>query len=248
MDKALDRATSSNARRLLGAVWRAFRAEQTGLLVFAGVAVAALSFQEIADDMAEGDTRGIDQAVMLMLRDPGRLSEPIGPPWLKTMAMDLTSLGSLAVLGLVVLLLAGLFLALRRRLEAALIVGSAGGGLALSQGLKAVFDRDRPDPAWHAVEAVNASFPSGHAMLSAVVFLTLGVLVSRFATRRRIRFWALGTAVLLTLLVGVSRVYLGVHWPSDVLAGWCLGAAWAGLCWLAAFLIERRAARRAAFT
>lgn len=234
--------------RLARAAWRAFRAEKVGVVVFGGAAAGLLAFLEIADDMVEGDTHGIDQAVMLALRDPGRLSEPIGPAWLKTMAMDFTALGSLAVLGLIVLLLGGLFLALGRRLEAMLIVVSAGGGLALSQGLKALFDRDRPDPAWHAVEAVNASFPSGHAMLSAVVFLTLGALVSRFATRRRIRAWALGTAMLLTLLVGVSRVYLGVHWPSDVLAGWCLGSAWAGGCWLAAFLIERRAARRATFT
>ncbi|HYD44555.1 MAG TPA: phosphatase PAP2 family protein [Phenylobacterium sp.] len=238
----------ARAAELARAAWRAFLAEKVGVVVFAGAAAGLLSFLEIADDMAEGDTRGVDEALMLMLRDPGELSEPVGPAWVKTMAMDFTSLGSLAVLGLIVLLLAGLFLALRRRLEAALIVASAGGGLALSQGLKAFFDRDRPDPAWHAVEAVNASFPSGHAMLSAVVFLTLGALVSRFATRRRIRAWALGTAMLLTLLVGLSRVYLGVHWPSDVLAGWCLGSAWAGGCWLAAFLIERRAARRARFT
>ena len=236
------------AAKLARATWRAFRAEKIGFLVFAGVAAGLLSFLEIADDMAEGDTHGTDQALLLMLRDPGRLSEPVGPAWLKTMAMDFTALGSLAVLGLIVLLVAGLFLGLRRRLEALLIVVAAGGGLGLSQGLKAFFDRDRPDATWHAVEAVNASFPSGHAMLSAVVFLTLGALVSRFSTRRRIRAWALGAAVLLTLLVGLSRVYLGVHWPSDVLAGWCLGAACAGGCWLAAFLVERRAARRPAVT
>lgn len=248
MSDAGPKGWRAGAGRLALAAWRAFRAEQIGFLIFAGAVVALFSFLEIADDMAEGDTHAVDRAVLLALREPGRPAELIGPHWLKTMAVDFTALGSLAVLGLIVLLLAGLFLALRRRLEAALIVVSAGGGLALSQASKAFFNRDRPDPAWHAVEAINASFPSGHAMLSAVVFLTLGALVSRFATRRRIRVWALAAAVLLTLLVGASRIYLGVHWPSDVLAGWCLGSAWAGACWLAAFLIERRARGRIAPT
>ena len=223
----------------LDTLLRALRAELTGVLVFLGAAVAVFSFLEIADDMAEGDTLPLDRAILLALRDPGDPSSPAGSDWLRTAAIDLTSLGSLAVLGLLVVLVAGLFLALRKRLDAAIIVVAAGGGLGLSQGLKAFFDRGRPDPAWHAVEAINASFPSGHAMLSAVVFLTLGALVSRFTPRRRIKGWAIGAAVLLTLLVGVSRVYLGVHWPSDVAAGWCLGGAWAAACWLAAYLIER---------
>ena len=229
----------------LAALLRAARAELVGVLVFLGAAVAFFSFLEIADDMAEGDTLPLDRSILLALRDPGNPSAPAGPDWLRTAAVDLTSLGSLAVLGLLVVLVAGLFLALRKRLDAAIIVVAAGGGLGLSQALKAFFDRGRPDPAWHAVEAINASFPSGHAMLSAVVFLTLGALVSRFAPRRRIKVWAIGAAVLLTLLVGVSRVYLGVHWPSDVAAGWCLGGAWAAVCWLAAYVIERPARSKA---
>jgi undecaprenyl-diphosphatase len=90
------------------------------------------------------------------------------------------------------------------------------------------------------VEAVNASFPSGHAMMSAVVFLTLGVLAARFAEKRRVKVLAVVAAVLISLLVGLSRIYLGVHWASDVLAGWCVGAAWAMTCWLLAFFVQRR--------
>jgi undecaprenyl-diphosphatase len=112
-----------------------------------------------------------------------------------------------------------------------------------SQGLKALFDRARPEEAFHAVEVVNSSFPSGHAMLSASIYLTLGALASRFSPRLRIRVFALSAAILVTLVVGLSRVFLGVHWPTDVLAGWCVGAAWALGCWLAEGLWERRHGR-----
>jgi undecaprenyl-diphosphatase len=168
----------------------------------------------------------------------------IGPDWLHVAAIDVTALGSLAVLSLLILLAFALLASLRRWSEGVLLVAGAGGGLLISQGLKLVFGRERPDLAYRAVEAVNASFPSGHAMLSAVVFLTLGVLAARFSDRRRVKVLAMSAAVLISLLVGVSRIYLGVHWASDVLAGWCVGAAWAMLCWLAAVFIQRRFTRR----
>ena len=111
--------------------------------------------------------------------------------------------------------------------------------MALSQGLKALFGRERPDVALRAVEAMNPSFPSGHAMLSAAVFLTLGVLSAHYVGRKRVKAYVVAAALTATLLVGVTRVYLGVHWPSDVLAGWALGAAWAMACWLAAWAWDR---------
>ena len=154
--------------------------------------------------------------------------------------MDVTALGSVTVLSLVVLFVAGLFAALRRWREAGMLVLAAGGGVALSQALKALFGRARPDAALQLVDAINASFPSGHAMLSAVVWLTLGALTARFVQRRRVKVFALAGAALVTVLVGISRVYLGVHWPSDVLAGWSLGAAWALAWWLAAQALDRR--------
>jgi undecaprenyl-diphosphatase len=113
------------------------------------------------------------------------------------------------------------------------------GGMLLTGLLKDVFQRDRPPLAMHLAPAINASFPSGHATLSATVFLTLGALIAHFAQRRRVRIYALTAAVLLTVVVGCSRVYLGVHWPTDVLAGWCVGAAWALVCWSVALLWER---------
>ncbi|MBX3479066.1 MAG: phosphatase PAP2 family protein [Caulobacter sp.] len=192
------------------------------------------AFLSIAEEVAEGETLKIDRAVLLMLRMTDDPTTTVGPLWLRTALMDITSLGSIAVLVLVVLAAAGLFASLRRWREAAVLVLASGGGVVISQGLKALFARPRPEESLRLVEAVNASFPSGHAMLSAVVYLSLGVLIARFAQRRRVRVFALATGVTLTLLVGISRVYLGVHWPSDVLAGWCVGAAWAMACWLAA--------------
>ena len=203
-------------------------------------ALGAWGFLSIADEVAEGETRALDLSVLQALRVDGQPHALIGPHWLHIAATDITALGSVTVLSLLILLAFALLVSLRRWAEALMLVGGAGGGLLISQTLKLVFGRERPDLVYRAVEAVNASFPSGHAMLSAVVFLTLGVLAARFADKRRVKVLAVGAAVLVSLLVGLSRVYLGVHWASDVLAGWCVGAAWAMACWLAAFFVQRR--------
>jgi len=214
--------------------WLAWARREVGLL--AGLLTLALAIQGflmIADEMAEGETRKLDLALLLSLRSGHDPATPLGPHWLTVAAMDITALGSVTVLTLLVLFVAGLFAALRRGREAAILLLASGGGVALSQGLKLVFGRDRPPAALHLVEAINASFPSGHAMLSAVVYLTLGTLTARFAASRRVKIYALAGAAVVALLVGMSRVYLGVHWPSDVLAGWSLGGAWALAWWLA---------------
>jgi len=202
------------------------------LMVLAG---GFLAFLNLSEEVAEGDTKVFDLRVLRALRLPGDPNSLIGPQWLHIAAADITALGSVTVLGLIVLLAMGLMLCLRRWTEALVVLVGAGGGVVISQGLKQLFGRERPDLVYRAVEAANPSFPSGHAMLSAVVFLTLGALAARFATLRRVKALALGAAVLLSLLVGASRIYLGVHWTSDVLAGWSVGAAWAMACWLVAW-------------
>lgn len=228
-----------NPRRDFPALLVAARREIGATLALLIVGLGGLAFLSIADEVAEGETRQLDMAVLEALRVPGQPQGLIGPDWLHEMAMDITALGSLAVLSLLILLAFGVLACLRRWSEGVLLLVGAGGGLAISQGLKALFGRERPALDYRAVEAVNASFPSGHAMLSAVVFLTLGALAARFAQRKRLKALALGAAVLLSLLVGLSRIYLGVHWASDVLAGWSVGAAWAMTCWLAAFSLTR---------
>ena len=84
------------------------------------------------------------------------------------------------------------------------------------------------------------SFPSGHAALSAVCYLTLGVLLAQTQASRTLRIYFIATAMVLTLLVGVTRIYLGVHYPTDVLAGWCFGIAWALICWTVMSYFQRR--------
>lgn len=203
----------------------------------------AAAFLNIADEVAEGDTSAIDLAILTALRQPGASHTPIGPEWLMVAAADLTALGSIAVLGVIVLVVGGLFASVGRARQAIVLIVASGGAVMWSQGLKAIFNRPRPQEIFHAVEVVNSSFPSGHAMLSASVYLTLGALAARFSTRLRLRVFALAAAIALTLVVGLSRVFLGVHWPTDVLAGWCVGAAWALGCSLAEGLWERRYGR-----
>ncbi len=220
-----------------GAVQSARR--EIGLLAALMVAAAALlGFLGLADEVTDGHTKGFDEGLMLMLRQPGDITRPIGPHWLRLAAVDLTSLGSIVVLVVIVVTVAGLYLAQRRGREALLLLAASGSGLAMVDILKRVFGRERPPLAMHAVEVGNGSFPSGHAMLSAIVFLSLAALLAHFSQARRVRVYALTTGLLLTLLVGASRVYLGVHWPTDVVAGWALGGAWAVLWWLIAWFVE----------
>jgi undecaprenyl-diphosphatase len=181
--------------------------------------------------MVQGETRAFDRAILLAFRNSTDLSDPIGPHWLEIIFHDITSLGGATVLTLMTVAVTGFFLIDAKRGAAILVLGSVIGGVVLSSMLKLGIDRPRPDLVAHLVEEHTASFPSGHAMLSAVVYLTLGGLLSRVERPRRIKIYVLSLAVILTLLIGVSRVYLGVHWPTDVLAGWCAGATWAVLCW-----------------
>lgn len=231
--------TGPAARRGAGA-WRAWMAREIGavaaLLV---VAAGGLAFFGLADEVMEGDTRDLDHAILYGLREAADPSNPLGPRWLQTAAADVTALGSITDLTLIVAIVAGAFAAMRRFREAAILIAAPLSGMLVSQLVKHLVGRERPPMALHAVEVMNPSFPSGHAMLSAVVYLTLAALLARFSERRRLKAYAVCAGALLTLLVGMSRVYLGVHWPSDVLAGWSLGAAWALAWWLAVWAWER---------
>lgn len=191
--------------------------------------------------MIGAPTFGFDTAILLALRSPGDQSDPIGPAWFEAAVVDLTALGGYAVLTLVTLCAIG-FLAVRKNYgRAALLLAATIGGALLSEGLKLGIARPRPDLVAHIVDTSSMSFPSGHAMLSAVTYLTLGALLARTQARADLRAYILGVAIALTLLIGLSRIYLGVHWPTDVLGGWVIGAAWALACWRAAAWIERRA-------
>jgi undecaprenyl-diphosphatase len=219
------------------------RSEAAALAALALIAAATLVFIDVADDSAEEKGRAFDMKVLEWLHPYADHAEPRGPAWFDHAVRDLTSLGSVAVLAAIVLIVFGYLALQRRRLEAASLAVSLGGGLMLSETLKQVFERDRPPFEWHATDALNASFPSGHALLSTVVYLSLGAMLARAVRTRTMKAYVMGVAVVLALAVGASRVYLGVHWASDVLGGWSLGAAWATLCWLAERAIARRLKR-----
>lgn len=207
-----------------------------GVLLIAGV----WGFVEIADEVMEGSTESIDRAILMSLRTAGDPTDPLGPKWIEELGRDFTALGGVGILTLITLT-ASVYLFLQRKTRSAVVVLSAvAGGFAASMILKTLFSRPRPDLVPHGSYVYTASFPSGHAMLSATVYLTLGALLARVHPSRRMKAFFLILSAAIALAVGCSRVYLGVHWPTDVLAGWTLGACWAILCWLIAFGLQRQ--------
>ncbi|HYP16267.1 MAG TPA: phosphatase PAP2 family protein [Opitutus sp.] len=201
--------------------------------------VAVWVFAAIADEVREGETFEAEDRIMRSLRS-GEPPVPVGPLWLVEVARDITGLGSVAVLSSMVLLVAGFLAFSRRYAAAAFVMVASGGGLLLNTTLKNLFDRERPDETLRLIEIHSHSFPSGHAMSSATIYLTLAVLLTRLVTLRREKLYVLGAALLVSFLVGLSRVYLGVHYPTDVIAGWAAGVAWAQVCWFAVHVIGRR--------
>lgn len=214
--------------------------ERLTLATLGFTACALYAFVKIADEVTEGETGGLDRGILLALRDPANLSDPLGPPWFEEMMRDFTALGSTGVLTLITLLVLVFLLLTQKRHAALLVAVSVAGGTALSQVMKWGFDRPRPDLVPHGMAVYTQSFPSGHAMLSAIVYLTLGALLARTQARVRVKVFLLAAAAGLTVIVGASRIYLGVHWPTDVLGGWVLGAGWAALCWLLMLWLQRK--------
>lgn len=218
-------------------IWGFLRAEIVLVAALVVIALGVLAFIGIADEMSEGDSHAFDMAVLQALHpDAANPADPVGPFWLDHAAADLTALGSVAVLTTLALGAAGFLVLHRRWIEAVIIAVGFGGGLTISQVLKTFFGRERPPEIYRAAEILNASFPSGHALLSAVVFLTLGAMLAEAAKGGAARIYVMVVAIALVVVVGLSRIYLGVHWTTDVLAGWAAGGAWATACWL----IERR--------
>ena len=195
-------------------------------------------FLELADEVTEGDTASLDESILLAMRSSADHSDPIGPRWIEEIARDITALGGMAVLFLVSFTVVSFLWTLTRRRMAIYMLVAVIGALAISSVLKVGYARPRPDLVPHGSHVYTHSFPSGHAMMAAATYLTLGLLAARLVTNRYLQVLVVSLAIAITLAVGVSRVYLGVHWPSDVLAGWALGTLWALVCWVAAAWLQ----------
>ncbi|WP_226574637.1 phosphatase PAP2 family protein [Acuticoccus sediminis] len=198
------------------------------------------AFFGLADEVMEGETHDLDAALLLALRNPNDLSDPIGGVAVEEMARDITALGGVTIVAGVTIAVCGLLWLMRKRRTSLFVALAVTGGAILSTGFKQFFDRPRPDLVPHEVLVHSASFPSGHSMLAAVTYLTLATLVASVEARQAVKIYVIAVAVLVVIAVGFSRVYLGVHWPTDVAAGWTAGTAWAIGCWGVARWLQRR--------
>jgi undecaprenyl-diphosphatase len=209
-----------------------------GMLLLIGTTLVLVN---LAGEVLEGDTLEFDRRLLSSLRKADNPSQPIGPPWLEMAAFDLTALGGPTVLGLTVAAVVGFLVLQGMYRNAAFVFLASVGGWLLNDVLKELFARPRPQVVPHLRQVASLSFPSGHALTSAAVFLTLGALLMRVAESRLTKFYIMFVAVFATMLVGATRVYLGVHYPTDVLAGWLVGVSWALFCWLFERSLERSA-------
>jgi undecaprenyl-diphosphatase len=227
---------SARAGRLVRWGWE----DVTLLVVMLGLLAAVYGFIQLTDEVIEGDTQTFDEWVLRSLRRTDDPAVPIGPSWMRETGIDASALGSPLVLSLVVVGVVGFMLLERHYGVMWLTIVATIGGVLLSVLLKELIGRTRPTVVPHLQDVATPSFPSGHAMLSAVVYLTLGILVAQIVDRRTTKIYCLACAGLLTFIVGSSRVYLGVHYPTDVLAGWMVGTVWALVCALVAHRLRAK--------
>lgn len=209
-----------------------------GLLI---IVLGSCAFVALAYEVSHGKTQHFDEAVIRSIREDGKLSEFLEKDSVKEIIRDVTALGGHIVLLLSVAAVAAFLRLDGKKGDARFVIGAALSGYVLGTGLKAFFARPRPNvvPLWQHVR--DSSFPSGHAMMSAIIYLTFAVILSRLSVSTpRLRSYFVVVALLLTGLIGTSRVFMGVHYPTDVLAGWTVGVVWATLCWLIARRLQRR--------
>jgi undecaprenyl-diphosphatase len=220
------------------------RFELRPLMAVAGIACALLVFALLADAVFDGDLRAFDEWLLKALREPGDLANPIGPQWFEEMVRDVTALGSTFALTFAVAVV-GLYLLISDKPQKALfLVVAVSIGSLINSLLKLGFARPRPDIVAHGAYVSSQSFPSGHSANSTIVYLMLGMMLARVEDSYAAKIYIFAVCVLITFMVGLSRIYLGVHWPTDVLAGWAVGAGWVLVCWYVLLRLQPSGTRR----
>lgn len=215
------------------ALWRFIKRFEARVLIGVALATGALwTFLNLAEEMSEGEIDALDRQLMMALRNPDDLTDPIGSRNVEEAVRDVTALGGTAVVVILTVVSVLAFLFHKKRLHALVMAGVMLAAWASSDLTKMFYGRPRPDLVPHDAYVYSASFPSGHSTMSTAAFLTLAMLIASLEPRRRSKALAYVLAALVVVGVGFSRVYLGVHWPSDVLGGWCLGALWALVGWI----------------
>lgn len=184
-----------------------------------------------------GRTVPLDSTGLQIWRTGAGLA-PRGPGWLIEAVRDVTGMGGVVMRHVFAICAIAALLLLKLRREALVLAGTVMGGWVVNSALKALIGRERPTIVPHLTEAAGNSFPSGHSFNSAVVFIAIALAFAAMSPRRSVRWTIVGAAVGLTWLIAFSRVWLGVHFPSDVIAGWLGGASWA---FLAAAALDRPA-------
>ena len=193
----------------------------------------------VANAVSAGTTQNLDVRIIEYFRNSGDNS-PAGPAWLPDAMKEITTLGGGTILTIIALIVFFYLRIQKKYPELYFMLAAVIGGTIISFGLKEIFGRERPDEVFRLVDVSSLSFPSGHSMMSAVVYLTLAVLVSRIQKQRKLKIYIITVAIFLSFIIGVSRVYLGVHYPTDVIGGWTIGIVWAALCWFIARYFEKK--------
>ncbi len=226
------RGLATRAGSLIGAL---------GIFLVGGIIVAAIGtflFAELAEHVMTGSTQAFDEAALRWIKD-------YHSPGLDEAMLEITALGTGTVV-IMIVCVSGLFLSLtHHKYSALLLLVATVGGMLLDTVLKLRFDRPRPHVFTWGTQAAMSSFPSGHAMSATIVYSTVAYLAARLQKRLWARWATMLLAAVIIVMIAMSRIYLGVHYPSDVLAGAIVGLSWAAFCMATLETIQRFGQRHA---